>query len=240
MYPDFGWFAIVDQFVQKLLERAGVLAPPVDVLQLAARMQIKIIRDAGMPERGRAKQLQGQPVIILKPDARLERMHWSAAHELGELHFAELAALAETDPDETASIRENVANLFAKRLLLPTLWFRRDVEFMQYNLLKLKTLYSTASHELIAQRLLDLEQPVIVAICDRGKVMRRNCNNGQPAPRMLSVEKECWQECHRWGRPVEIRQDAIHIRCWPIHEPGWKREILCTTLNVEYSEGLYT
>jgi hypothetical protein len=47
---------------------------------------------------------------------------------------------------------------------------------------------------------------------------------------MLPEESAVWRDSHVTGLPAEEGLDAETglslVRCWPIHEPGWKREIL--------------
>jgi hypothetical protein len=47
---------------------------------------------------------------------------------------------------------------------------------------------------------------------------------------LLREEKAVWQDVHQSGIPACETLDAETgleaVRCWPIHEPGWKREII--------------
>jgi hypothetical protein len=47
---------------------------------------------------------------------------------------------------------------------------------------------------------------------------------------MLPEEKAALRESHETGLETETALDAEtgleRVRCWAIHEPGWKREIL--------------
>ena len=50
-------------------------------------------------------------------------------------------------------------------------------------------------------------------------------------PRMLPEELAAWRESHATGLPCGVALDSStagleSVRCWPIHEPDWKREIL--------------
>jgi hypothetical protein len=94
----------------------------------------------------------------------------------------------------------------------------------------LKAVYATASHELIAWRLLDLPRESTVTIFDHGRITRRRSNDGRRPPPPIPLECAVWQETHRTGRAGAEWCDGLLVRCWPVHEPGWKREILRTML----------
>ena len=100
--------------------------------------------------------------ILLRPEPRFERRQWAVAHEIGEHVACRVFALWGVDPRETqANAREHVANNLAGRLLLPTAWFAADAVACGWDLLGLKARYRTASHELIARRMLECRPPVI-------------------------------------------------------------------------------
>jgi hypothetical protein len=97
-------------------------------------------------------------------------------------------------------------------------------------MLELKEHYSTASHELIARRMLDMRPPVVITICDHGRVHWRRSNVANRPPQMLDDERDLWQVVHRTGMAAGDALDGetglARVRCWAIHEPGWKREIM--------------
>ena len=81
--------ATLDRVAEEILDRAGVIAPPINALQLAVRLGYEIAWSQG--ERGRARIVQtprsdslGRGTILLHPEPRLERRQWAVAHELGE------------------------------------------------------------------------------------------------------------------------------------------------------------
>jgi hypothetical protein len=71
---------------------------------------------------------------------------------------------------------------------------------------------------------------IVITICDLGRVHWRRGNTTARPPAMLPDEKAVWRETYATGLPAEAILDAETglecVRCWPIHEPGWKREIL--------------
>lgn len=225
------WTRSLDAVVAEALDEAGVAAPPVDAIAVARALGALVAIDDRLHERARHKSLRGSTsAIFLKPDPRPERMQWAAAHELGEMHAWKVFERV-TIPDEgepSPRLREAVANLLASRFLLPGKWFLRDAEAVRGDVLELKSIYRTASHELIAMRLLDLPLPTVVTIFDQGRLTRRVANQAGRMPRPQPIERECRLETRRRVRPVEMSDRRLKVQGWPIDEPGWHREILRT------------
>ncbi|MFO1022841.1 MAG: hypothetical protein U0903_19415 [Planctomycetales bacterium] len=228
------WINAVDQVVSELLDRLQILAPPIDSLWVARKLGIQLVTDESQIGRGRCKRLGDRATFFIRPEKRLERLQWAVAHELGECFAWRVARSSGQDLDAGEGVtREAVANKFASRLLLPSRWFVTDAERCAGDLLTLKEIYRTASHESIAWRLLDLDQPTIITICDQGKITARKGNEFSP-PRVLHPhEKHMWRESHERNCSVEWEQSELKIQCWPIHEPDWKREVLRTTCRWE-------
>ena len=224
------WSQALDEVAADLLAEGDWSEPPVNALALAERLGASVAIDAAQPSRGRHARLGGRPSIFLKPDERPERVQWAAAHDIGEFAaWRVFERVAVGDDEITPRLREGVANLMASRLLLPADWFRDAVAECGGDLLRLKDRFATASHELIAWRLLDLPGEAIITVFDHGRVTRRRSNGAIRTPRLQALEQSLWQRVHAENRPHEIRQQGLHVQGWPIHEPGWKREILRTT-----------
>jgi hypothetical protein len=224
------WNHGLDLVADELLGEVGVRRPPVDVLHIASRLRIEVAFDAGQRARGRHKKLAGRSAILLKPEERPERLQWAAAHELGEVFAYRVCdRLGIPGDDLPDGAREMIANLLATRLLLPWIWFVRDARNTGGDLLILKEIYRTASHELIAWRLLDLPEWSVVSVFDQGHLVRRRATNDSRPPQMQQAERACWDRVHEENRPAEIHSDGLLVHGWPIHAPGWKREILRTT-----------
>lgn len=222
---------LLNEVAGDILEQGAVVAPPVNAIELAKGLQIGVIIDSQQPTRARHKQIMQQHTIFLKPDDRPERMQWAAAHELGEVFawrvFDQLNDTEESRPHSVQ--REEVANLLASRILLPDKHFFLDAIELQFDLIPLKAIYTTASYELIAMRLLDEPAQKIVTICDQGAITRRRSNMKQSLPSMRPLERECWQKGMQTGKRVTYQDAGLKVCCFPVHEPHWKREILLTT-----------
>jgi len=231
------WAAGLDAVAMEVLDSAGVDRPPVDPLAVAHALGLAVATDDRQQGRARYVRLRGlrgrasRPTVLLRPDPRPERCHWALAHEIGEhvAHrvFHRLGADART---VSSRVREVVANQMAGRLLLPTPWFAADAVAVDWDLPALKARYDTASHELIARRMLDLPAVAIITIYDQGKLHFRRGNVPGRLPPPSPEEVLCWETAHD-GNPAEhLAGGGRRIRGWPIHEPGWKREILRTEL----------
>lgn len=134
--------------------------------------------------------------------------------------------------DLPAGRREDLANEFAQRLLLPAPWFEAECA-AGVDLLRLKDQFASASHELIAWRLLTLGIPSVVTICDQGQVVRRRGNRSSPPLELLPEERDCLDAVRRNRAPCEVSADGFRVQAWPVYEEAWKREILRTSCTAE-------
>jgi len=235
MLPDLTVEELVaglDWVAENTLAGTGITMPPVDAFQLARALGITIAWDERQTCRARYVRLGGREsrkhraVILLRPDPRPERLHWAVAHELGEHLAWRVFERWRVEPCElSAETREHTANCLARRLLLPSRWFAVDGQSLGWDLWALKARYHTASHELIARRMLDFRPPIIISIFDQDRLHFRRSNFPHRPP-LTSVERRCRRRVHNSGRPMWANFSQGFIQGWPVHEPGWKREIL--------------
>ncbi len=234
--------AALDQLATELLQTARIRRPPVDAFAVAKALGMIVAIDSNQQARARYVRLQGsrgqpdRPTILLRPDPRFERRQWAVAHEIGE-HVAHRALrLMGVDTEEASPrLRERVACQLAGRLLVPERWLRSDGPRCRWNLLRLKALYRTASHELIARRMLECPLPVIITVFDHGQISWRKANVPGRVPRLSALEARVWRRVHHNNRPVRKSHAHLHVQCWPVHEDGWRREVLRT--EVEFDDG---
>ncbi len=227
--------AILDRVAAEVLAGSRIAAPPVDALRLAEDLKICVAMDQRQSVRARFVRLQGvrgrpaRGTILLRPEPRPERRQWAVAHEIGE-HLAHRVfhALSINPRVAAPRAREMVANYLAGRLLVPGAWLARDGAACGWDLLRLKALYRTASHELLARRMLEMPPPVIVTIFDRERIYFRAGNVPGQVPPPSPAEWDCYRSVHRDGRPCQRNGGWLIVRGWPVHEEGWKREILRT------------
>lgn len=241
MFPEFTREELasgMDTVVRQVLDRAGVQEPPVDAFEVARALRITVAVDDLQQGRARYVQLSaGRPLrpqttILLRSDPRWERRQWAVAHEIGEHVAHRLFGLLGIDPRTTAvNAREVVANHLAGRLLLPTEWFVAEAAECDWDLLELKDRFATASHELIARRMLECPPPVIVSIFDQGKSYFRRSNVPGRVPPLSTVERQCWEAAHSLGLAQRAQDGTSTVHAWPVHEEGWKREIVRTEVD---------
>jgi Zn-dependent peptidase ImmA (M78 family) len=227
--------ATLDRIAADVLQSVGWSEPPVDTLEVARRLGLEIAYDSRQPSRARIVSLRGfgdtraHDSILLRPDPRPERRQWAVAHEIGEHHAGQVFAALGVEPSEAPhSARETVANYLAGRLLLPTDWFGPDAVACDWDLPQLKQRYATASHELVARRMLDFEPWIVVTIFDNGRISFRRSNRYRRRPELTADERRCWRQVGEEGRAQLIEGPGCRICGWPIYEPDWRREILRT------------
>ncbi len=242
MLPDIpyqDWSDAIDVAVEELLWEAGVAEPPVDAFYVARELGLVVTQDAQLPARAQLVRVAGtaeaveQPTIVLGDDERFERRQFAVAHELGEFAAARVFEYLAVDPHEAPfGSRERVANALAGRLLLPRRWIHKVGIECAWDLGTLKDRFWTASHELIARRMLDMPPCVVVTVLDQGEITWRQGNFAAPPVAMHEAEHKAWRECHTTGAPASATMHTdsatITVRCWPVHEPGWRREIVRT------------
>jgi Zn-dependent peptidase ImmA (M78 family) len=224
---------VIDRVIEQLLDAAGCTSPPVDAIALAQRhLGMVVCQNRRQEQRGKAQRSAGLKQIVLRPEPTEERHQWTVAHEIGEYHKAVLLERLGIAPERTAPLAgESLANLFAYRLLLPSCWFAADARRCRFDLAELKQRYGTASHEVIAWRLLDLSEPCIITVIDNDHVSKRR-SNAWPANRLLSpAEDECRRYVNSYSRPYFFRKENWTVQGWPIHQTDWKREILRSVID---------
>jgi hypothetical protein len=212
----------VDRDVGELLETAGVREPPVDALALAERhLGLAVSR-----EERKARGARGRKQILLRQEASPEQDQWEAAHAIGEHRKAGLLLRLGVAGGQGRALGESPANLIARRLLVPTGWLADAVRGCGHDLAALKEQFATASHEVIAWRLLDLPEPCVITVVDDGRVYRRRSNAWRVRRELVPAEAECQRWVHEHGRPHVVRRDGWTVQGWPVPHAGTKREVL--------------
>ena len=236
--PPEQYAAALDTCAEEVLQEAQIEEPPVDAIRVAHRLRLQVASDTAMDVRARFVRLGGvgEGTILLGDDPRPERRQWAVAHEIGEFVAHRVVELLRVDlADLPPSGREAIANRLASCLLLPRAWFADDGQAAEWDLPTLKEIYRTASHELIARRMLEMSSPVIVTLFDLGRPQWRRSNVLRRPPRLTPAEEKTWQTTFKDARATthdggDLPEGIDSVRCWPVHEPGWRREILRTGL----------
>ena len=223
----------LDAAASSLLLSSGYQAGAVDCLRLAQSLGLTVVWDDSQAGRARFVRLHHVATsaprgsILLKPDPRREWLQWAVAHEIGEHQAHVVFSRLGVDACEApAGIREKVANWLAGRVLLPSDTFLAAATECDWDLPSLKREFSTASHELIARRMLDFEPPVVITLLDHGQVTFRRGNLPGRTPPLLPIERRCQMQAHATSQCAQGDDGHLRVSAWPIHEPDWKREIL--------------
>jgi Zn-dependent peptidase ImmA (M78 family) len=226
---------VVDRMVEELLASAGVLKPPVDAIALAqGHLGMVVCLDRSQAQRGRAQRGAGRKQIFLRPEPTEERHQWTVAHEIGEHLKPALLQRLNLPPEQTRGMMgESLANLFAYRLLVPTCWLADEARGCDHDVPELKKRFRSASHEVVAWRLLDLSTPCIITIVDNEQVQRRRSNAWRITRALSDPETRCLRYVHHYSRQRLVNEQGWTVHGWPVHQSDWKREILRSVVDEE-------
>ena len=170
-----------------------------------------------------------QGIIKVRPEDRRERVQWTVAHEIGEAFSLELAEACGIEfADLTPDLRESICNHFAGALLVPTMALKEAGADCDWDLFSLKSIFATASHELIARRCVECCPNAIYTVCDEGKLRWRKSQRARRRLPWLPGEGEVWQAAHGDSQSRDAQAGGWRIRVWTIHEEHWKREVVRT------------
>ncbi len=219
-----------DRLIAGLLERAGITGPPVDALRLADE-------HLGMPvshlepeedERGRPRPRSPRPEgIVISPHMTEEQRQTVAAQAIARDLLPDLLRKVGIVPgSESKPVGTSLRGLVVSRLLLPTRFLRTALRETRSDLLALKRVFSTASHEAIALRLLDLDTPLVIAIVDDGVVATRRGNRMPVNHKLTAVEEQCLAEVMARDLPFKARGDGWTVDGWPIPDRPFRRVVL--------------
>ncbi|HEY3789839.1 MAG TPA: hypothetical protein VGL71_13335, partial [Urbifossiella sp.] len=186
----------VERLTAGLLERAGVNEAPVDALRIAEdHLGIPVtIEEAEDDERGRprAGSRRRAEGIVLSPHATEEQRHTAAAQGIARSLLPDLLRKFGIEPGtEDKQASAFIRGLIVARLLVPTKLLRSALRNCKYDLPALKQAFRTASFEAIALRLLDLDDPCVIAIVDDGVVAIRRGNAGSVSKKLTPAEQAC-------------------------------------------------
>jgi hypothetical protein len=88
-----------------------------------------------------------------------------------------------------------------------------------------------------------MEPLLLTSVFDHGVLTRRRTNGRLSPPPLMTIERQAQLSAHASGRPIVLTGRGVRVQAWPVHEAGWKRELLRTTplsaddpdeLDVEY------
>ena len=223
----------VDRLVWEMLERHGIEEPPVDTLMLAEEeFDFRLVevepdeaeetpgRFGPRPRRRNAREIQFRPDH--SDASRAAICARACAKELVPRVLMKLGV--EQMPEQRGA--HPLVSLIVPRLQLPTRWFGRDVRKSGNDLLALKRLYATVSHEVLALRWLDLDEPCVITVVDFDAIALRRSNARQVERKLLPSEERCRAKIQESKLPARIRMDDWTTHGWPIPDGPFGRIIL--------------
>ena len=193
-----------------------------DAFLVAKELDYDIGIDDKLKARGYKRRRWGKDEIIVNSPSKSERKHFTIAHEIAE-HVLENRITKED--------LEKACNAMASSLLMPAQWFEMDAKNRNFDLLELKKIYSTASHEAIAYRMLRFSE-CIITIFDNGKVTIRKSSANNPYGYINPVEMKCFQNVSNSGESFTVSGNNLRVQGWPVFKDNWKRVIFRTEMDI--------
>lgn len=213
-------FDAVDRLVADVLRRSGCDRPPVDALGLAQDYFDLTVTEAD-PEDDRAGRFGPRPPrrwsreVVLRPDQSEEGRQAACARACAkELLPTVLAKLGVTPGTENRSAQGQLLSVIVPRLLLPTKWYAADARKAGYDLGELKARYPTVDWLTLAFRLLDLDEPCVIAVVDDGSVAGRRCNRFPVTKKLTPAEEKCLALVTETRVPQRARADEWTAWGW--------------------------
>ena len=221
----------IDQCVWALLTRHGIEAPPVDALQLvqeAFRYTVQFEEEEeDEPQYGDPPKRRRPRELVMKHGQSPGSQQMMAARACAkEMLPAILQKLGVTPGTEEKSAATHLAGKIAPRLLLPTRWFGAVVRKANNDLFRIQETFDTANLEVIALRLLDLDDHCVIAIVDDGAVGLRRSNAMQATKQLTPAEQLCVERVIEAEEPQTVRKDGWTSRGWPVATGPFNRILL--------------
>jgi predicted transcriptional regulator len=224
-------FDAVDRLIAGLLERAGVSMPPVDALHLAEEhlgIPVEFV-EPEEDERGRPRpsSRRSSGGIVLSPHLTEEQRHAAAAQGIARALLPDLLVRLGIEPgSENKQASAHLRGLIAARLLVPTRLLKTAQRECKYDVAALKDRFRTATVEAVALRLLDLDQPCVIAIVDDGVVATRRGNTAAVSKQLTPAEQQCMERVMEQDLPHRVRRDEWTVWGWPVANRPFRRVVL--------------
>jgi hypothetical protein len=127
---------------------------------------------------------------------------------------------------ENKQFAAHVRSLVVGRVLAPTKLLRAALRECTYDLVALKQHFGTASMEILAMRMLDLDEPCVISIVDDGIVSVRRGNRSPAGKRLESAEQACHDRVAELELPHRVRAEGWTVWGWPVPGRAFRRIIL--------------
>jgi hypothetical protein len=223
----------IDRLVAGLLERAGVTAPPVDALAVAENHLgipvewVEPEEDDGAGRRRPRARRAGGGGIALTTDMTAEHRQRVAADGIARLLLPEIFQKVGVAPDtDSKPFAAHVRGLTVARVLIPMRLLRSALRECKYDVPALQRVFRTASMEAVAARLLDLDEPCVIAVVDDGVVASRRGNRTPAARKLTAAEQECADRVTELDLPHRARVGGWTAWGWPVPGRPFRRILL--------------
>lgn len=222
-------FDAIDRLLVQLLERAGVDGPPVDALRLAEE-HLGIPVEYAAPEDesdGRPPRRRQSTGIVLSPHMTDEQRQTAAARAVAGSLLPDLFRKLDVTPEfENKQVLAQFRGLIVNRLLVPTRMLRTAQRACKSDVAALKEVFGTASMEVIALRLLDLDSPCVISVLDDGVVAVRRGNAMAVNKKLLAAEEQCARRVMELDLPHQVRGGGWTVQGWPVPYRPFRRVVL--------------
>ncbi len=222
----------IDRLVAGMLERAGVTTAPVDALFIAEHhlgIPVEVVEPAEEDESGRRRP-RSRPAgggITLTTDMSAEQRQRAAADGIARLLVPDIyRKVGVVEGTESKQFVAHVRGLTVARILIPGKLLRAALRDCKYDVPELHKRFTTASMEAVAARLLDLDDPCVIAIVDDGAVASRRSNRMPVNRKLEDAEQECVDRVTELDLPHRARVGEWTAWGWPVPNRPFRRIIL--------------
>lgn len=225
-------FDAIDASLRRLFQHAGVESAPVPTVELVERVfgyTIEYVEPEEEDEyTGQPRPRRRRPREILFPPTLSETgQQLLAARAIAtELVPEILGKLGVTVGTETKAARTQFVNLITPRLLMPTRWFDMAARRASLDILRIKETFPNVTMEMIGLRLLDLEDPSVIAIVDDGVVSIRRSNMMSVNKLLSPAEQKCVDDVTEKEEPASVRREGWSAWGWPVSGSQFRRIIV--------------
>jgi hypothetical protein len=216
----------IERIVAGLLERAGASDPPVDALHIAEEhlgIPVAVV-DPDEDESPRPRRRAG---IVLSAGMTDEQKQRAAAEGIAAALIPEIAQRLGIDQERAdRRFASHVRGLCGSRVLIPTRMLRTRLRDCKFDVAALQQVFATASMEMVALRLLDLDEPCVIAIVDDCVVQVRRGNRFAATKQLEKAEQQCLDRVMELDLPHRVRLEGWTVQGWPVPNRAFRRVIL--------------
>jgi hypothetical protein len=156
-----------------------------------------------------------------------EQIQKTAADGIGRALLPEIFRKLNVKPGlDDKQLSSHIRGLMIPRLLVPNRLLRMALKECRFDVLALKRVFSTATTEMIALRLLDLDEPCVIAIIDDGIVATRRGNRLAASKKLEAAEQTCLDRIMELDLPQRVRAGEWTVHGWPVPDRPFRRIIL--------------